>query len=471
MSAAVVVDTPSESGGGPWLSNRSALLYAGIGVAAFHVAYLVEYVGILVVVYLGCLIGLCWIRTTRQAFYGGLLIGLATFSPQLLFFAGIFGPAAFGLWLILSLWTSAFLLIGRSTVERWPRLGPWLLPIVWFGLEYFRCELYYLRFAWLTPGFALSHDLWRPLVSFGVYGFSLIVGFHVIAWLKLHGYDRLVLIPSIGFIGLVCFGASLTSPSSDGGIAVVGIQWEGASESQILESLTKAATDHPDSQVFVLPEYTLNAPPSTILRDWCKTHERYLIVGGKDPTGDGNFRNTAFVISPQGEIVHRQVKSVPIQFFTDGLPAEKQELWESPWGKVGIAICYDLSYSRVIDRLVADGADVLIIPTMDLVSWGEYEHKLHAKVAPIRATEYGIPIFRVASSGISQSVKADGRVEASAPFPGQGERVSGLLVFNQTTHRPPDRFLAIPAVVIVGGLILLLLIDHYRPRQKGEPGA
>ena len=88
--------------------------------------------------------------------------------------------------------------------------------------------------------------------------------------------------------------------------------------------------------------------------------------------------------------------------FKDGLPAPEQKVWDSPWGKIGICICYDLSYTRVTDALVRQGAQMLIVPTMDVETWGQHQHELHARIAPVRAAEYGILIFRVASSGISQ---------------------------------------------------------------------
>ena len=82
------------------------------------------------------------------------------------------------------------------------------------------------------------------------------------------------------------------------------------------------------------------------------------------------------VVGPDGDIVFRQVKAVPIQFFKDGLPAPEQKLWDSPWGKIGICICYDLSYTRVTDRLVALGAEAIIVPTMDVADWGRAQHEL-----------------------------------------------------------------------------------------------
>lgn len=185
--------------------------------------------------------------------------------------------------------------------------------------------------------------------------------------------------------------------------------------------------------------------------------------------GGSQYYNTAYVVSPEGKIVFRQSKSVPIQFFRDGLPAESQQVWESPWGKIGIAICYDLSYARVMDRLVRRGAQALIIPTMDAQSWGEHEHLLHAKVAPVRAREYGLPIFRVASSGISQLVDTNGHVVATAPFPGQFELIAGTLPIAKSGRLPPDRYLGIPAVIAVAGLALYLLISStFKKRTNGS---
>ena len=156
--------------------------------------------------------------------------------------------------------------------------------------------------------------------------------------------------------------------------------------------------------LIVFSEYTLDGEPTDALKDWCRTNQKFLIVGGKDASPGTNYYNTAFVISTNGEVVFKQVKSVPIQFFKDGLPAPEQKLWDSPWGKIGICICYDLCYTRVTDELVRQGAQMIIAPTMDVADWGRHQHELHARVAPVRAAEYGIPIFRVASSGISQGV-------------------------------------------------------------------
>ena len=174
---------------------------------------------------------------------------------------------------------------------------------------------------------------------------------------------------------------------------------------------------------------------------WCRDHKRHLIVGGKDQLPDGNFYNTAYVVSPDGEIVFKQAKKQPIQFFKDGKPAPSQQVWHSPWGPIGIAICYDFSYTRVIDELVKQGAQALIIPTMDVIEWGRAQHETHARLGPIRAAEYGVPVVRVCSSGVSQIVSASGQVEQTLPFDGHGAMFASTLTLENSGHTPWDRWL------------------------------
>lgn len=154
---------------------------------------------------------------------------------------------------------------------------------------------------------------------------------------------------------------------------------------------------------------------------------------------------------------------MPIQFFKDGLPAPDQKLWESPWGKLGFCICYDLSYRSVTDRLIALGAQGLIVPTMDLVDWGQRQHELHARIAPTRAAEYGIPLFRLASSGISQWVNPAGRVLATAPCPGQGALLTATFELGGAGKLPLDHWLAPLAVGVT--VLMMTWLWVMRKRQ------
>jgi apolipoprotein N-acyltransferase len=333
-------------------------------------------------------------------------------------------------------------------------------------MEYFRSELYYLKFSWLNIGYALP----APFNGVGMYGigffaFGIIVAIYNWRAFKMTWFET-ILILGVLFIVLALFLQTFANPKWNVvPLSISGVQMEFPSPSVLPKALNKALVKNPDAQIFVLSEYTLDGPVPDSLKKWCRERSRFLVVGGKDPVGTNDYYNTAFVVGTNGEIVFRQAKSVPIQLFKDGLPAPNQEVWNSPWGKIGICICYDLSYTRVTDRLVDEGAQLLIVPTMDVEEWGRHEHELHARVAPVRAAEYGIPIFRVASSGISQAISWNGNVVAQTSFPGSVEILSAKLLLPIRGSLPLDRWLAPACTGITAVVLLTLLVLDWQDRR------
>jgi apolipoprotein N-acyltransferase len=89
---------------------------------------------------------------------------------------------------------------------------------------------------------------------------------------------------------------------------------------------------------------------------------------------------------------------------------------------------------------------------MDVEDWGRYQHRLHARIGPMRAAEYRIPVFRVASSGISQIVSSRGRAIETKQFPGSSEVLSGVLSLGSPARLPIDRWLVWPAVLVTGAV-------------------
>ncbi|HEY0455034.1 MAG TPA: nitrilase-related carbon-nitrogen hydrolase [Verrucomicrobiae bacterium] len=427
---------------------------------AFHLAHAVPRLSFLVLAYLYGAVRIAQLPTSRQAFYSGFFLGFLAFGPQLFFFFHLFGFGSVPLWAVLALWEGLFCLLAwQVRFHLGLRNSLILLPFIWTGLEYFRSELYYLKFSWLIPGYLFSSSLPAiPMAYIGVYG----AGFVLVAVAAL-----LTALPSKSrlFLGLACGGLlllpatyaaqSVPAPGK-GKLIVAGLQMEFPGDTELKLLLDKLAVAHADAQLIVLSEYTFDGPVPNWLLRWCLEQRRFLIVGGKEPTGSGAFRNTVFVVNPAGEIVFEQGKSVPIQFFNDGLPAKTQRVWESPWGKIGLCICYDLSYTRVTDALVRMGAQALIVPTMDIQEWGPYQHNLHARVPPIRAAEYGVPIFRLASSGISQAIDSDGRVLASTRFAEDGAVLLQALEMKQPGKLPFDRKLA-PFCVGLSALLIVLI--------------
>ncbi len=446
-----------------------AALYILGAVVCFHAAYQTPLV-VLIFGYVICLTQLARLAVARIAFYAALLTGLLCFGPQAAFFYGIFGPFAVVLWMILAFWTTLYVALAHGIFRRLRGLPATLLAAtVWMGLEYFRGEVYYLRFSWLNVGYALSGS-WTAVIfhTLGMYGAGFLAAW-LAASLLARAYKSAAITAALA-AGFCVLGVSVRSgPAGIPPLSVAGVQMEFPSTDRLLAGLDALAAKYPDAQLLVVSEYTCDGPIPDKVKAWCRDHARYLVIGGEDPApgGNGAYYDTAFVVGPDGGIVFKQGKSVPIQFFADGLPATEQRVWDSPWGKLGFCVCYDLSYRRVTDRLVALGAQALIVPTMDVERWGRHEHELHRRVAPVRAAEYGIPIFRVASSGVSQAVDNRGREIASAPFLGENAMLAASLHPGPGT-RPLDAWLGPVAVVVTAGCALSLVVGAVR-RHRQQP--
>ncbi|HVT88023.1 MAG TPA: nitrilase-related carbon-nitrogen hydrolase [Tepidisphaeraceae bacterium] len=416
------------------------------------------------------LISLCVlsrVTTARRAFYVGLIAGIAMYAPHLWFFLEIFGWRAPLIWLITGWPIGAFVLllflVRRRFHETWVCI---LTPFFWTGIEFFRSELYPLRFAWMLPGEVVAFLPGVGWTCLGVYGIGFIyiasAAFVVSTQKRLRFAGAAITIVAVVFMYLPS-----RQPETTGLLHVAGVQLENPGIQQVADALDRLAVAHPEAQILVLSEYTFHGPVPDLVRRVLQKHQRYLIAGGMHFLPGDDFYDTAFVVGPDGQDVFEQGKSVPVQFMDDGLPAPSRRVWESPWGKIGTGICYDVSYALVCDDFVRQGAQGLIFPTMDLASWGDHERRmLHGALAPIRSAEYGVPVFSVWSSGVSQLTGQHGKTIATAGYPGQGEMIAGRFDLSQVGHLPPDRWLAWAAVVITGQLVLFFAIQSLGARLR-----
>jgi apolipoprotein N-acyltransferase len=439
---------------------RSALIFGSIAAAGYWIAFSTRFGAAAILVALPCICVLGRLRTNRQAFYGGVALGVLIYAPPLCFFWSIFGPVAILLWLVAGFPIGVFLLLLRMAHRRLgSNCAVLLTPMLWTGVEYFRSEVWQLRFAWLLPGQTVAFVPGVRLAAIGVYGLGFVFALTAAmvtsnrATLRAFG-----LVAAIALAVLMYVPALPPSPINPP-LHVAGVQLETTSVDGAAEALAGLAETHPEAQILVLSEYTFSDLVPQRVRDVVRRYHRYLVAGGIRWVGAGKFYDAAFVVGPDGRDVFEQDKSVPVQFMDDGLPTTRRQVWTSPWGKIGIGICYDLSYARVMDDFVRQGAEGLIVPTMDPIHWGGFERRmLHGRLAPIRAAEYAIPVFGVWSSGVSQLTDRFGRVIATAGFPGQGAFISGPFALQEPGRIPPDRMLAVAAMAGTGLFIVYLMI-------------
>lgn len=85
--------------------------------------------------------------------------------------------------------------------------------------------------------------------------------------------------------------------------------------------------------------------------------------------------NTAYLFGPDGKVVGKQDKVYLIELeqeaaldLTSG-DLDALRVFDTPLGRIGIAICLDAFQDDVIERLVAQGADILVQPSANPGPW------------------------------------------------------------------------------------------------------
>lgn len=102
--------------------------------------------------------------------------------------------------------------------------------------------------------------------------------------------------------------------------------------------------------------------------------KKILLIGGSIPELDqkGNVYNTSFVFNKDGNLIgkHRKMHLFDIDIknkitFKESkvlTPGNKITIIDTKWGKIGIAICYDIRFPELIRLMALNGAKIVFIP-------------------------------------------------------------------------------------------------------------
>jgi apolipoprotein N-acyltransferase len=385
--------------------------------------------------------------TADQAGLYGLVMGLAYYGMALAWLyelSHLFGAIfLFEFALLLGL---AFR-VARMLMERFG-MGAmvWAVPLMFVGQEVLRSEgLGRLRFAFGAWGYSQAGNLWVAQIASigGVYflsGVLVLVGASIAYGILCRA--RRAWVPAGVSIAAVLVLAAAAQPgdySARERVPVACVQGEYLGYPQYGKMVAEALRGARQPKFVVMPEHALvglfpgNDPAIEMLAGLAKEHGAYVCAAGdtRYPSGSAcPFDNVAWLIGPDGEIVARQLKAVPIPFFRDGNPARRQEVAPTAYGWVGMYICYDGTFTDVPRRLVDRGAETLLGPVMDVQDWPEQERRQHADVAIFRAIELRRCVVRVASSGISQVIDATGQVTAMRTKEEGAGVLAGSVYFN-----------------------------------------
>ena len=200
-------------------------------------------------------------------------------------------------------------------------------------------------------------------------------------------------------------------------------------------AMNSAYAAHPNVQAFVMPEGALqgrpNWPRNFRVRRFVRDTGVEVWTGGasskKGPDGRRQWFNSAFRIHGSGEEDVRYDKNVLLPFgeympFASVLPFLKKiqgvgnyqpgdgiRIYEAV-GQVRFAylICYEAILSRYVRRAVNQGANLLVNITYDAWFGDTACPHQHFMLSALQAAQYGVPLVRSATTGISAFVDARG---------------------------------------------------------------
>lgn len=157
-----------------------------------------------------------------------------------------------------------------------------------------------------------------------------------------------------------------------------GDDWMGRTRKKMADLLKEAARAKPD--VVCFPEFCnvlglgdeayefaelIPGPTSDVIARIAKRHKMYVVLPIPERDGDRLY-NTAAFIDRNGEILGKYHKFQPtIGEMEKGIvPGVDAEVFDADFGPVGAAICFDMKFIEVGQRLAANGARLVFFPSM-----------------------------------------------------------------------------------------------------------
>ena len=202
-------------------------------------------------------------------------------------------------------------------------------------------------------------------------------------------------------------------------------------------------------------------PSSEALEDACRRLGMHVACGLLERDGDV-LHNAAVLVGPDGLVGTYRKSHLPFlgvdRFVVAG---DEFPVWDTPLGRIGVEICYDLRFPEVTRALALQGADIVVHPTNFPMA-----AKIQTELITVaRAAENRIFLLtanRVGKErwaefcGWSQIVDPYGRRLAEA-----GDKEQTLLVAEVDLELARDKDYVIP------GEYELYLFGHRRPELYG----
>jgi predicted amidohydrolase len=156
---------------------------------------------------------------------------------------------------------------------------------------------------------------------------------------------------------------------------------------------------------------TVPGETSEQLLEACRRLGVYAVVGLLEREGKTLY-NAAFIAGPEGLIANYRKTHLPVLGIDryvgrgDCLP-----VYDLPFGRIGLLICYDLRFPEAARTLTLKGADIIIVPT----NWPEGAESSPEFLSRARAWENRVFVAACNRVGVEEGVRFIGRSQVVTP--------------------------------------------------------
>lgn len=332
-------------------------------------------------------------------------------------------------------------------------------PVLWVGLELIRSYLL-TGFPWANLGYSQYRTL--PLIQIsdlaGVYGVSFLVAlanlvfYQIWVWLRGKGAPypvrglALLLVLLAATLG---YGFDALTRVEKGPLQRVllvqgnipqDVKWDPAFQESTVatyERLTRKGCRSGGTLVVwpesALPFYLQDEPAyAARVRALAAELKSCLVTGSPAFERDAElvrYLNSAFLISPAGEVVGRSDKLHLVPFgeyvplaalfpfvnkmvagIGDFSPGKSARPLETTGGKIGVLVCFEGIFPEIARAYVRAGAGMLVNITNDAWFGKSSAPYQHLSMTVFRAVENRVPLVRAANTGVSSVIDSKGHI-------------------------------------------------------------
>ena len=139
---------------------------------------------------------------------------------------------------------------------------------------------------------------------------------------------------------------------------------------------------------YLLPNYNISRVSEftddylELFTELSRENDQYIIAGSHLVIENEKEYNVSHLFCPNGEIFkHRKTHLFPLERQMGVTPGNVLEIFESEFGKIAIAICYEMEFPEVARMLTLKGAKIIFCPSYTVGEHGFWRvrHCCHAR--------------------------------------------------------------------------------------------